>query len=161
MATRDFFKNNLWFSQTNRKMMDEMANHSTHVRKHIEKQGYDTVEKWLDICLSVEHLIDPHSMFLKRGPDTISAVRTPSAKSRSHKFKAKDYLDRWINPPAKLEAEAKKLRDDAKQDAPRHARRIRRATCCYICSNTRGWKTGRPIASRSCARKPTTSRRRA
>ena len=28
----DFFKNNLWFSQTNRKMMDEMANHSTRVR---------------------------------------------------------------------------------------------------------------------------------
>ena len=25
----DFFKNNLWFGQTNRKMMDEMANHST------------------------------------------------------------------------------------------------------------------------------------
>jgi len=33
----DFFKNNLWFAQTNRKMMDEMANHSTRVRRHIEK----------------------------------------------------------------------------------------------------------------------------
>ena len=48
----DFFKNNLWFSQTNRKMMDEMANHATHVRKHIEKHGHDAVEKWLDVCLS-------------------------------------------------------------------------------------------------------------
>src|SRR5918997_888232 len=64
----DFFKNNLWFSQTNRKMMDEMANHATHVRKHVEKHGYDVVERWLDVCLSVEHLIDPHSMFLNRGP---------------------------------------------------------------------------------------------
>src|SRR5271154_5037176 len=64
----DFFKNNLWFGQTNRKMMDEMANHSTHVRKYIEKHGYDVVEKWLDVCLSVEDLIDPHSMFLRRGP---------------------------------------------------------------------------------------------
>ena len=36
----DFFKNNIWFSRTNRKMMDEMANHSTHVRKHIERHGY-------------------------------------------------------------------------------------------------------------------------
>src|SRR6476661_3491672 len=54
----DFFKNNLWFGQTNRKMMDEMANHSTHVRKYIEKHGQDTVEHWLDICLSVEDLID-------------------------------------------------------------------------------------------------------
>src|SRR2546430_2167573 len=64
----DFFKNNYWFSKTNRKMMDEMANHATRVRKHIEKHGQDVVEKWLDICLSVEHLIDPHSMFMQRGP---------------------------------------------------------------------------------------------
>src|ERR1700690_4665375 len=35
----DFFKNNMWFGQTNRKMMDEMANHATRVRRHIEKQG--------------------------------------------------------------------------------------------------------------------------
>ena len=64
----DFFKNNYWFSKTNRKMMDEMANHATHVRKHIEKHGYDTVERWLDVCLSIEDLIDPHSMFMSRGP---------------------------------------------------------------------------------------------
>ena len=54
----DFFKNNLWFSKTNRKMMDGMANHSTRVRKHIERLGLDRVEKFLDVCLSLEHLID-------------------------------------------------------------------------------------------------------
>src|SRR5437764_5049173 len=64
----DFFKNNYWFGQTNRKMMDEMANHSTRVRRHIEKHGYDTVEAWMDVCLTLEDLIDPHSMFLNRGP---------------------------------------------------------------------------------------------
>src|ERR1041384_2982641 len=63
----DFFKNNLWFGKTNRKMMDEMANHATHVRKHIEKHGYDTVEKFIDVCLSIEDLIDPHSMFFNCG----------------------------------------------------------------------------------------------
>ena len=31
----DFFKNNFWFSKTNRKMMDEMANHATRVRRNI------------------------------------------------------------------------------------------------------------------------------
>ena len=107
----DFFKCNLWFSQTNRKMMDEMANHSTHVRKHIEKHGHSTVEKWLDICLSVEHLIDPHSMFLNRGPlDTKPAP--PTRDDSVAKYASKDYMDRWINPPAKIEAEAKKLRDE-------------------------------------------------
>jgi stage V sporulation protein R len=107
----DFFKNNLWFSQTNRKMMDGMANHATRIRRHIEKQGYDTVEKFLDVCLSIEDLIDPHSMFLNRGPLEEKPQEVPREELVS-KFKAKDYLDRWINPPEVLEAEAKKLRDD-------------------------------------------------
>lgn len=107
----DFFKNNLWFSQTNRKMMDGMANHATRIRRHIEKQGYDIIEKFLDVCLSVEDLIDPHSMFLNRGPLEEKPEEVPREELVS-KFKAKDYLDRWINPPAVLEAEAKKLRDD-------------------------------------------------
>src|SRR3954462_6922592 len=86
----DFFKNNLWFSQTNRKMMDEMANHATHVRKHMEKQGEDTVERFMDVCLSLEHLIDPHSMFLKRGPSDIPPPE-PKREEPVAKFKAKDY----------------------------------------------------------------------
>ncbi len=32
----DFFKNNFWFSQTNRKMMDEMANHGNRVRRYMD-----------------------------------------------------------------------------------------------------------------------------
>src|SRR5213594_4395917 len=33
----DFFKNNVTFSKTNRKMVDEMANHATRVRRFMEK----------------------------------------------------------------------------------------------------------------------------
>jgi stage V sporulation protein R len=109
----DFFKNNLWFSPTNRKMMDEMANHSTHVRKHIEKHGQDAVERWLDVCMSVEHLIDPHSMFMQRGPNEAPKSNddaNPQREATQTKFRAKDYMDRWINPPDKLAAEAKRQR---------------------------------------------------
>jgi stage V sporulation protein R len=108
----DFFKNNLWFSQTNRKMMDEMANHATHVRKHIEKHGYDAVEKFLDICLSLEHLIDPHSMFMSRGPMEAPKEQEKREEQQATRYKAKDYMNRWINPPEKLAAEAKKFKDD-------------------------------------------------
>jgi stage V sporulation protein R len=110
----DFFKNNLWFSQTNRKMMDEMANHATRVRRHIEKHGYDNVEHWIDICLSIEHLIDPHSMFMARGPNDIlpeEPKREPDLQGAT-KFRAKDYMDRWINPRETLQAEAKKAREE-------------------------------------------------
>src|SRR5882672_8918386 len=62
----DFFKNNIWFSKTNRKMMDTMANHATKVRKYIDKFGLDVVETFIDVCLSVDDLIDHHSVFIER-----------------------------------------------------------------------------------------------
>jgi stage V sporulation protein R len=50
--------------KTNRKMMDEMANHATRVWRHIERHGYETVEAFIDVCLSLENLIDPHAPFM-------------------------------------------------------------------------------------------------
>ena len=57
----DFFKNNIWFSQTNRKMMDEVANHGSRIRSHMERNGEETVESFIDSCLSLENLIDIYS----------------------------------------------------------------------------------------------------
>ncbi len=59
----DFFKNNQWFSKTDRKMMDTTANHATRIRKYIDRFGYDAVEDFVDKCLSIENLIDRHSVF--------------------------------------------------------------------------------------------------
>src|SRR5678809_1034405 len=66
----DFFKNNYYFSKTNRKMIDGMANHATRVRKHIERLGLEKVETFIDSCLCLENLIDPMSPFIvRRSPD--------------------------------------------------------------------------------------------
>jgi stage V sporulation protein R len=54
----DFFKNNIWFSQTNRKMIDEMANHGNRIRRYMDRFGVDEVEEFIDACLSIEDLID-------------------------------------------------------------------------------------------------------
>jgi len=40
----DFFKNSLWFSETNRRMIDAMANHATRVRHQIDRHGLEAVE---------------------------------------------------------------------------------------------------------------------
>ena len=48
----DFFKNNLWFSKTNRRMIDAMANHATRVRGHMDRHGVERVEDFIDACLS-------------------------------------------------------------------------------------------------------------
>src|SRR4249920_1331520 len=50
----DFFKNNFMFAHTNRRMIDEMANHGTRCRRHIEKWGHDRVENFIDMCLSID-----------------------------------------------------------------------------------------------------------
>lgn len=95
----DFFKCNAWFGATERKMMDQMANHATRVRRHIERQGTDTVERFLDACVAVEHLIDPHSVFMRRDPEFDS----PAGAFEPEKLPAKDYMDPFINPAAELE----------------------------------------------------------
>lgn len=59
----DFFKNNAWFSNTNRNMMDVMANHGTKIRRYMEKYGHDNVETFIDKVLSLENLLDMNELF--------------------------------------------------------------------------------------------------
>ncbi|MEZ6242432.1 MAG: SpoVR family protein [Phycisphaerales bacterium] len=94
----DFFKCNSWFGKTNRKMMDEMANHATRVRRHIEREGAETVERFIDCCLSIEHLIDPHSVFVQRERE----AKEPEP-FEMRKLPAKDYMDPFINPASEME----------------------------------------------------------
>src|SRR5919198_1238380 len=51
----DFFKNNYYYSKTNRKMIDGMANHAARLRKQVERQGIDKVETFIDVCLSLDN----------------------------------------------------------------------------------------------------------
>src|SRR3954462_14641554 len=73
----DFFKNNAYFSHTNRKMMDEMANHGTRIRRYVEKYGEDEVEAFLDKCMSIDDLIDIHSTAIRRRGDVSRYDFTP------------------------------------------------------------------------------------
>lgn len=59
----DFFKNNAWFSGTNRKMMDVMANHGTKIRRYMDRYGADAVETFIDRVLSLENLLDINELF--------------------------------------------------------------------------------------------------
>ncbi len=121
-AHSDFFKRNAWFSKTNRGMMDQMANHATRVRRHIERQGLERVEQFIDLCLSVEHLIDAHSMFVKRpGRDEeVSPSEHHAAGARpdpfaADRYPAKSYMDPFINPRQTLKDERKRLLEEAQE----------------------------------------------
>ncbi len=65
----DFFKHNMWFAHTNRKMIDEMANHGSRVRRYIDRYGQERVEEFLDVCLSLDNLIDRNAPGIQRHPD--------------------------------------------------------------------------------------------
>ncbi len=130
----DFFKNNIWFSKTNRKMMDDMANHATRVWRHIERHGYETVERFIDTCLSLENLIDPYAPFMKRGADATPRRPAETAPPREQveqrvvRFKAKPYMERFINPPELLQRqrqrELEKLEQSKRLFPPRPERDV-------------------------------------
>ena len=119
----DFFKNNFFFSKTNRRMVDEMANHGARIRRYVDDQGIEKVENFIDTCLSIDNLIDYHGPFIERrgkepDPEEMRRREIP-------KFRAKDYMEDFINPEEFIEAQKKKLAEEAEQakNFPRHPER--------------------------------------
>ncbi|MGZ3741007.1 MAG: SpoVR family protein, partial [Bdellovibrionota bacterium] len=110
----DFFKNNYWFSKTNRKMLDQMANHASRVRRYMDEHGEDVVESFLDRCLSIEDLIDPYLPFQERRQE--QPEDKPKATLDIGKFTApRSYLDTFMNPKAVLDKQRKEAEAKAKE----------------------------------------------
>jgi len=117
----DFFKNNMWFAPTNRKMLDEMANNAARVQRLINRYGYEQIESFIDVCLSLDNLIDYHAPYIQR-PE----ARTPEpvveeeiAAPAIEGFKVeRDYMRHYINPPEFLEQQRQKMVEE--QQKTRH-----------------------------------------
>src|SRR5438477_992754 len=121
----DFFKNNYYFSKTNRKMIDGMANHATRLRKHVERLGIDKVEGFVDVCLSLDNLIDPMSPFIARRPVKRALDEDEPEPSEIPKLRAKSYMDKFINPPDHIQKQVEKQKKDAEKPKkfPEHPER--------------------------------------
>jgi stage V sporulation protein R len=115
----DFFKNNAYFGHTSRKMMDEIANHGARIRRYVEKYGEDEVEAFLDRCMSIDDLIDIHSVAIRRRDEhSRYDFTSPAADEEGIKltrFKSKDYMDDYVNPRGALEAEEAEARKQREQ----------------------------------------------
>jgi len=113
----DFFFNNMYFAHTNRKMVDEMANHATRIRRYQERYGVEMVERFVDACLSVDDLIDPGAVFGRengRGAEG-EEDQGPSVERDVPRMPAKPYMEPYVNPPEYLDRQRKKLEESRKQ----------------------------------------------
>jgi len=126
----DFFKNNFSFAHTNRKMMDEMANHATRVRRWIDRIGLETVESFIDRCLSLENLIDYHAPFIERGPP-----RVPEGEKEPDSVVGlraeREYMKSYINPPEYLER-LRRQREEAEAQRKRFPERPQRDVLLFL-----------------------------
>ncbi len=99
-AHSDFFKNNVYFQHTNRKMMDEMGNHRAKVQRFIDRYGVDRVEGFVDNSLSLENLINIHF------PERIRKPRLPekpegdviAQSEAAEKVPTRSYMERYLHP---------------------------------------------------------------
>ncbi|MFB3819136.1 MAG: SpoVR family protein [Candidatus Methylomirabilales bacterium] len=131
-AHGDFFKHNCYFAPTNRKMVDEMANHAARVQRYVDRYGTEAVESFLDCCLGLENLIDPQRPFMGQargnghGRSASGAPEPPAGDPHGgagpggdaddeeerrppRRLPSKGYMDRYINPPDFLQARAERL----------------------------------------------------
>lgn len=70
----DFFKNNAYFSHTNRRMVDEASIHAQRIAEYEFTYGRKVVEEFLDCVLSIEEHIDPN-FFIRKDRDGAIAER--------------------------------------------------------------------------------------
>lgn len=117
----DFFKNNYWFSKTNRKMLDTMANHAVRIRGMMDRLGQEKVEDFIDRVLAIENLIDPFAPFAptSRADDRTSAredtdERAPEETGRLRVDR--QYMEKFINPPEFLEEQRQRAAVEAKKE---------------------------------------------
>ncbi|HYE13110.1 MAG TPA: SpoVR family protein [Pyrinomonadaceae bacterium] len=87
----DFFKNNAYFSKTNRRMVETVSTHAGRMAEYEFRHGRKRVEQFLDAVLSIEEHIDPN-FFIRRevpaGPER--------ERERAHSPKpAGRYDDLW------------------------------------------------------------------
>jgi stage V sporulation protein R len=118
----DFFKNNAYFAHTNRKMMDEIANHGARLRGYAERYGEDEVEAFLDRCMSIDDLIDIHSTAIRRRDEhsRYDFAEKPEEETRTTRFKSKPYMEDYINPRERVdpEEEARRKKERPEMNFP-------------------------------------------
>jgi len=104
----DFFKNNTYFSKTNRRMVESVSTHTQRIMEYEFKHGRKTVERFLDAVLAIEEHIDPY-FFIKREISIAEEKRRAEQRPKEGR-----YDDLWLMDKAERESKPAKDNDDTK-----------------------------------------------
>jgi len=145
----DFFKNNFAFSITEqgkdrrdgssvRRWVDTMANHGAVVRRWANRIGIERVEEFIDVCLSLENLIDPQQPFEPKperpGPlPSLQSLQETVEEVRLLRVD-RDYMEPFINPEHFVESQKRKMAEEAEQ-AKRFPENPRRDVLGFLIEN--------------------------
>lgn len=72
----DFFKNNYWFSKTNKNIISEAEYHEKRIHEIEYEFGRAEVEKFLDVCISLQWHTDYLGQFRKKSSEKLKLKRT-------------------------------------------------------------------------------------
>jgi stage V sporulation protein R len=109
----DFFKNNTYFSKTNRRMVESVSTHAQRMMEYEFKHGRKTVERFLDAVLAIEEHIDPY-FFIKREVPAEEEKRRAEQPRREGR-----YDDLWLLDKAEREARNPVVTEDDKNRGSR------------------------------------------
>ena len=112
----DFFKNNVYFSKTNRRMVESVSTHSRRIMEYEFKHGRKAVENFLDAVLAIEEHIDPN-FFIKRDVSPEEEKRRAELRPREGRYDDLWKLDQQSSRDRSPGAVASP--DEAKTDKPR------------------------------------------
>jgi stage V sporulation protein R len=91
LGHNDFFKNNVYFEHTDRRMIEQVRLHGNRIRKYEDEFGPLVVEEFLDAVLSIEEHFDTGltTSFRRKSPEQHEADRHQPQKSKT------EYDDLW------------------------------------------------------------------
>lgn len=107
----DFFKNNIYFSQTSQNMMNQLANHGTRIREYMSRWGKERVTEFIDHVLRIETLID-FSKAWERKKIKNPIIKDERKYKHPNRLKSKqdhDYMEDYLNPQEWIDNQKEKI----------------------------------------------------
>ena len=137
LGHNDFFKNNIYFEHTDRRMIEKVRLHGNRIRKYEEEFGPLVVEEFLDAVLSIEEHFDTGLT-----PISPQSPRNSTKPTGASPAKNRRRVRRSLEPDGRRKTGAHRSRPA--QVSARSRKRI----CSVSCATTRpNWKSGSATSS--------------